>query len=103
MSSDCSNGSGMSFSAADAFIYKSDLLLSPGSMMPMGDNNIGGFDEGPLEIVVGLLAHAAISDGHAAKCAMCDMERLIIRILFRVCSCANSLVDIFVAESEYVH
>jgi hypothetical protein len=26
--------------------------------MPMGDNNVGGFDEGPLEIVVGLLAHA---------------------------------------------
>lgn len=26
--------------------------------MSMGDNNVGGFDEGPLEIVVGLLAHA---------------------------------------------
>lgn len=56
----------MSFSAADAFIYKSDLLLSPGSMMPMGDHNIGGFDEGPLEIVVGLLAHAAITGLSAA-------------------------------------
>ncbi len=61
MSSDCSNGSGMSFSAADAFIDKGNLLLSPGRMMSMGDNNVGGFDESPLEIVVGLFAHAAIT------------------------------------------
>lgn len=57
MSSDCTDSSGMSFSATDAFIHQGDLLLSPGGMMTMGDNNVGGFDEGPLEIVVSLLSH----------------------------------------------
>ena len=29
--------------------------------MSMSDDDIGGFDEGPLEIVVGLLSHATVA------------------------------------------
>lgn len=57
MPSDCSNGNGMSFSAANALVHLSDFLLSPGRMMAVGDDDVGCFDEGPLEIIVSLLSH----------------------------------------------
>lgn len=56
MSSDRTNGSGVSFPAADALIDLGNLLLSPGRVMSVGDDDVGGFDEGPLEIIVSLLS-----------------------------------------------
>jgi hypothetical protein len=43
MPGDSTHRSGMSFSAADAFVHLSDLLVTPGGMVSVGDNYVGGF------------------------------------------------------------
>jgi len=45
MTSDSTNGSGVSFPAANPFVNLGDILLSPGRVVPMSDDDVGRFDE----------------------------------------------------------
>jgi hypothetical protein len=45
----------MTFSLPDAFVEYGDVLDSPIGMAALTNDNIGGLDEGPFEVLVGLL------------------------------------------------
>jgi len=50
-----SDGDGVTFPAFGALVEVDDVFVAPVGVMAVSDDHIGGFDEGPLEVVVGLL------------------------------------------------
>jgi len=62
MPGDCADGDGMTFTPPDPFKENDHVLVPPVWVSTLADHNIGGFYEGPLEILVGLLSQATISD-----------------------------------------
>jgi len=66
MPGDRADGDGMTFPAPDPFKENGHMLVSPIRVSSLADDNIGGFDEGPFEILVGLLSQPTMSDLPAA-------------------------------------
>ena len=61
MASHRTDGHGVALAAADAFIENRDVSAAPVGMRAMADDDVGGFDEGPLQVLVGLLAQMAVA------------------------------------------
>lgn len=47
---------------ASAFVDLDHVLGLPRRMVPLTDNDVGGFNERPLEVVIGLLDHPSVVD-----------------------------------------
>lgn len=67
---DGADGDGVAFAAPDALVEVSDVLHPPVGMMALANNDIGGFDEGPFQVVVALLDQSTIV---GAACAGLDL------------------------------
>ncbi len=55
MASDGADGDGVSFSSADGLKDVADVLRLPGGVAAVANDDVGSFDEGPLQILVGRL------------------------------------------------
>lgn len=59
MASHGADGDGVALSLADPVVYPRDVLGSPGGVVPVADDDVGGLDEGPLQVLVGGFPHVA--------------------------------------------
>ena len=59
MAGHSADSDGMALSLTDLVVDLADVLGLPGWVVPVADNDIGGFDESPLEVLVGGLAHVS--------------------------------------------
>ena len=57
---------GQCLALAGALIELDDVLIPPVAVVALPDHHIGGFDEGPLQVVIRLIDHASIVDLAAA-------------------------------------
>src|SRR3990172_12890512 len=57
MASHGADGDGVALSPADLVVYPRDVLGSPGGVVPVADDDVGGLNESPLEVLVGGFAH----------------------------------------------
>ena len=51
----------VALAAADELIENGDVLAAPVRVRALADDDVGGVDEGPLEVLVGLLAQAPVA------------------------------------------
>ena len=73
-------GNRVAFLLAGAVKEADDMLPAPSRMVLLADDDVSGFDKGPLEVVIALLDHSAIVGltaaglhlGHSAGVA-CEM------------------------------
>jgi len=59
VTSHSANRNGVAFALGDLVIDLADVRDLPCGVMPVTDDDIGRFDEGPLHILIGRLAHVA--------------------------------------------
>ena len=52
MAGDGADGHGMALALADAVVDLADVLRLPGGVVPVADDDVGSFDESPLEILI---------------------------------------------------
>jgi len=56
----------MTFPLPDAFVEYGDMLSSPSGMAALTNDDIGGLDKGPFEVLVGLLSEPSVAGLAAA-------------------------------------
>jgi len=66
MASHSADGDGVALALTDLIVDPADVPGFPGGVVPMADDDIGRLDEGPLEVLVGGLAHVAEASSAAA-------------------------------------
>jgi hypothetical protein len=57
VASDGADGDGVAFALAYLVVDVADILGLPGGVVAVADDDIGGFDESPLQVLIGGLAH----------------------------------------------
>lgn len=53
------DGDGVALALRDPVVDLADVLGLPGGVVPVADDDIGGFNEGPLQVLIGGFAHVA--------------------------------------------
>ena len=56
------DGDGVALAAVGALEEVDDVLAAPVGVVAVADDHVGGFDESPLQVGVGLFDHAAVVD-----------------------------------------
>ena len=53
------DGDGMSIASTNLVVDPTDVLGLPGGVVPVAEDDVGGLNESPLEVLVGGFAHVA--------------------------------------------
>lgn len=75
------DGDGMAFAPAGALVEMYDVLAPPVGVIAVSDDDIGGFDESPLEVGVALLHHAAVVGSAGAGAELGDEAAVAREVL----------------------
>lgn len=72
ITSGSTDGDGVALAALDALIEMGDILHPPVRVMAMADDDVGGFDEGPLQVGVALFDQATVVSASGAGADLGD-------------------------------
>ncbi len=61
MTGNGADGHSVALAPSNAVVEHGDVLAAPDRMVPLHDHHISGFDEGPFQVVVGLLNHPSVA------------------------------------------